>query len=117
MRGLEALEDVGQEIGADRQRGGDGDGAAAGRPQIVHGLTGQGDRAQQLLGVRPQRAPGRRQRHAGLAALEQRDSERLFQRLDARADGRLGHAEGVGGPPEAAEGAHRQERFDLGNLH
>ena len=67
MRGLEALEDVGQQVGADRQRGGDGEGAAAGRPQVVHGLAGQRDRLQELLGVGAQGAPGRRQRQPGAA--------------------------------------------------
>jgi hypothetical protein len=83
----------------------------------VHGLPGQGHRVQQLLGVGAQGPAGRRQRQPGATAIEQRHPERALEGLDAGADGRLGDAQGVGGPPEAAEGADRQERLDLGDLH
>jgi hypothetical protein len=117
MRGLEPLEDVGQQIGADGQRGGDGDGPGAGRPQVVHRLTRQRDGVQQLLGVRAQCPPGRGERHARLAPLEQRDAQRLFEGLDAGADGGLGDPQGVGGAAKAAEGPHRQEGLNLRNFH
>jgi hypothetical protein len=117
VRGLEAFEDIGQQIGADRQRGGDGDGPARGRPQVVNGLAGQGQRVEQLLGVRAQGAAGRRQRQPGAPPLEQRHAQRVFQGLDARADGRLTDPQRVGGPAKAAEGANGEKGFDLGDLH
>jgi hypothetical protein len=85
--GLKTLEDVGQQVGADGQRSGDGQGAPARRAQIVHRLAGVRDHLQELLGVGAERSPGRRQRQPRLGALEQRDPQRDFQRLDARADG------------------------------
>ena len=117
MGGLEALEHVGQQVGADREGGRELDGAAAGRPEVVHGLAGGRGGVEELLGVRAERAAGRRQRQPGLAAHEQRHAERGLQRPDAGADRGLGHAEGIRGPPEAAEGAHRQEGLDLADLH
>ena len=117
MGRLEALEHVGQDVGADGERGGDLQRAAAGRAQVVHGLARQGHRVQQLLGVGTEGAAGRRQAQARLAADEEGDPEGLLQRPDAGADGRLGHPQGVRGPPEAAEGADGEEGLYLADLH
>ena len=75
MRGLEALEDVRQEVRADRQGRRDPQGAAACRPEIVDRLAGQRDRAEELLGVRAQGPSRRRQGEPAAAPLEQRDAQ------------------------------------------
>ena len=117
MRRLEPFEDVGEEIGADREHGGDLDRAPARRAQVVDRLAGQRHRVEDLLGVRPERAPGRREGEAGLATLEEAHAEGVFEGANARAHGRLGQPQRRRGPPKAAEGADRQKRFDLRDLH
>lgn len=115
--GLEALEHVGQQVGADGQGGRDADRAPGRRLHVVHGLPGPGHRLQQLLGVGPQGPPGRGQGQAARAPLEQPHAQRALQGLDPGAHRRLGEPEGVGGPPEAPVGPHGQEGLDPGKVH
>jgi len=55
--------------------------------------------------------------HAGFAPHEQRLAEAQFEFLDARADGRLRHMQGVGRADEAAGLDDLQERADLIHIH
>ena len=91
--------------------------APADAGEVVDRLAGLRHGVQELLGVGAQRAPRGREREAVLAALEELHGERVLERPDARADRRLGQAERVGRPAEAAEGADRQERLDLRDFH
>ena len=114
---LEAREHGGQQVRADRERRRDPERPARRRLELVHGLAGAGDRVDELLGVGTEGPPGRRELRAAAAPLEEGHAERGLQGLDPGAHGRLGDAERRRGPPEAAEGAHRQEGLDLVDLH
>ena len=85
--------------------------------RVVHGLAGVGGHLQELLGVGSERAPGRGQRQPRLGALEQRDPQRAFQGLDARADGGLADPQRIGGPAKSAKSSDSHEGLELGNLH
>src|SRR5207249_2132307 len=119
VRGLEALEHVGQEVGADREHGGDAERAARRRAEVVDRLAGEGDGVEELLGVGTERAPRRGERHAVLAPLEEPHAQRVFEGADARAHGRLSEAErfgGAAGAAVAADGLPRVRRRRLPEL-
>src|SRR5262249_41678313 len=110
---------AGQGGGEVREQGGDRRGPAARRPDVVHGWAGERDGLQELLGVWPQRAAGRREREPVplAAALEEAHVERILERADARAHRRLREPQRGGGAAEAAERPDRQERLDLRDFH
>lgn len=114
---LVVLDDVWKEIGANRKRGGDIERAAGGGLKLVDGLAGESDGAEKLLGMRAERLAGGRERNAGAAAFEKRHPERVFEGVNAGADGGLADAKRFGGAMEAAIGDDGEERFDLVDFH
>ena len=116
-RGAEALEDLGEEIGADGEGGGDLEGAPAVGLEIVHGLAGEGGRVEELLGGRAQGASGGREPEAARAPVEEAHAQRGLEGLDAGAHRGLGHPQRLRGPPEPPEGPDGEEGLDLGDLH
>src|SRR5690606_8486552 len=90
--------------------------AAADRQRRAESLRDPGilpralDRAEQRRRVLLEHASGRRQRRAGLVALEQAASELLLERLDPCADRRLRNAEFLRGLDEVAGGDDGKER-------
>src|SRR5207247_583840 len=117
VRGLEALEHIGQEVRADREDGGDLERAARRRPEVVDRLAGEGDGAEELLGVGPERPARGGEGEAVLAPFEEPYAQGFLERPDPGADRRLGEAERLRRAAEAAEGADRQERLDLRDFH
>src|SRR5580704_11791417 len=83
----------------------------------MHGLPRQRGIAKQLLGVRTQSLPGGRQLQMGAHPFKYSNAERILERLDARADGRLAHAQRAGGAVKSAVGDDRQESFELVEFH
>jgi len=117
MRVLEALQDVGQEVRADREHRRDLQRTARPRPEVVDRLARERHGLEELLGRGAEGAPRRGEGEAVLAALEEPHAERLLERPDPRADGGLGEPQRLRGAAEAPEGADRQERLDLRDFH
>src|SRR5690348_18403244 len=111
------LEHVGQEILANGEAGGDLQRASGKWTQFVNRLPSQGGVAQQLLRVWAQGPARGRKRQLGPAALEQRNAQRLFQRLNARAYGGLADTQRFRGAMKAAKRRYRQKGFDLVQFH
>src|SRR5690348_2940639 len=111
------LEHVGQEILANGEAGGDLQRASGKWTQFVNRLPSQGGGAQQLLRVWAQGPARGRKRQLGPAALEQRNAQRLFQRLNARAYRRLADAQRFRGAMKAAKRRYCQKGFDLVQFH
>src|SRR5260370_1365132 len=114
---LEALQDVGQEVRADREHGRDLERAAGGRPEVVDGLAAERHGPEELLRVGARGAARRRRRATVLSALEELHAERGLEPPDARAHRRLSEPQRVGRTAGAAEGADREEPLDLRDLH
>src|SRR5437867_9090021 len=87
--------------------------------EVVHRWADERAGPQQLLGGRPERAAGRREREPVTlaAALEEPHAQRILERANARAHRRLRESQRRGGAPEAAERPDREERLDLRNFH
>ena len=117
MRVLEALQDVGQEVRADREHRRDLQRAARPRPEVVDRLAGERHGLEELLGERAKGAPRSGGGEAVLAALEEPHAERVLECPDPCADGGLGDPQRLRGAAEASEGADRQERLDLRDFH
>jgi hypothetical protein len=72
---------------------------------------------QHLLGLGQQALASPRQRDAPGPAVEQRDAQLFFQRLDLARDGRLRDVQGFGRARELADLGHRDERTQLVDFH
>jgi hypothetical protein len=61
-------------------------------------------------------APGRRQRHRSVVAIEQPDSKRRFELADLDGQRGLRHVQVGGRAREVAAPRHRQERLDMADV-
>lgn len=115
--GLIVLNHVGEEIRADGEGCGDIERAAGRWLEFVNGLAREGDNAEELLGMRAEGFAGGREGKAGAFAVEENDTERVFEGVDAGADGGLADAEGFRGAVETTIGDDGEEGFDLVDFH
>src|ERR1700723_1351497 len=85
--------------------------------QFVYCLPGFGYVTQELFSMRTQGFAGWGNYESGAGSREQFHAERIFERPDARAYGRLADAQRGGGAVKSAVRANRQKRLDLVNFH
>ena len=71
------------------------------------------DGVDDLRGLREKAPAGRRQRHPGRRAFEERDAEPLFERLDVPGDRRLAQMQRFGRSCEVTELGNRDESAQL----
>ena len=117
MSVLIVLQNVREEICADRKSGGDAQRAEFGRLVFVDDLAGEGDLPQQLLGMGTQRFTSGRKRQAIAVACEKRDAERFFESANSSAYSGLGYTQCLSGAVETTVGEDGEEGFELVDFH
>src|ERR1700730_2663654 len=117
MRGHEALEDGGQDVGGDRRRRGHLELARAPALQVVDRAPPFAQGAHGPLRVGHEGAPGLGQAHSVPGSHEKSLAQLAFQGVEPRGQGWLRHVEALRGPAHAVESGYLQEALDMDEEH
>ena len=115
--GLIVLQNVREEIGADRKSGGDAQRAEFGGLVFVDDLAGERDLPQELFGMGTKGFTCGRKRQAIAVAGEERDAKRFFESADSSAYSGLGYTQCLSGAVETTVGEDGEEGFELVDFH
>ena len=113
----EALQERGEDVGADSRRCPDRKLSRAAAGELLHVPATLLDRVERAHGPREKRPPRVGEAHAGRSADEERYPELLLEALDARRQRRLGDEELARRLPELLTPCDLDEAFDLRQAH
>ena len=112
----EALQELGEDVGADRWSRGDHEVAGRGRHHLLQRVAAVDQGSEGALREGDPGAARVGQAHAVGGAQEEGGAQLAFEALEAGGQGGLGDEEGLRGPAHAAPAGHLEEALDLDEL-